>query len=325
MRDSKDGNDRTVLFLLGKTKPECSTTDSVLASPDAWRFAIDTSSAVSEEIVQSVMIDQGQQDVVFASPRSLMGTLNDRAALAVAGAVAARLTWHEETRIKTNRRTVPTGLGHRRVDEADESLVSYPRTDPVVIMLVESKDGQRCLLGRTARRADMNMYSCLAGFVEMSESVEDAVIREVAEESGVHIACAEDVRIIGSQPWPIGASGHSELMLGCIATASEECITINACEMDDVRWISKEEARRLLSRSKKKGSIGDASKPMVVPPPYAIAHHLIHAWAHQDGQNLVGPSRLSASSPGAFTTGMALGATVTGGFASLISGSFVFL
>ena len=83
-------------------------------------------------------------------------------------------------------------------------------------MLVQSADGERCLLGQTKRRHNSNMYSCLAGFVEQSESVEDAVRRETWEESGVVVG---EVNLVGSQPWPIGAAGHAELMLGCMASA----------------------------------------------------------------------------------------------------------
>ena len=89
----------------------------------------------------------------------------------------------------------------------------FPRTDPVVIMLAisGSGDGERCLLGRQARFAP-GMYSCLAGFLEPGETIEDAVRRETGEESGIHV---RRVRYYSSQPWPFPAS----LMIGCHAEA----------------------------------------------------------------------------------------------------------
>lgn len=113
-------------------------------------------------------------------------------------------------------------------------------------MLVQSPDGTQCLLGRTKRRHRHKMYSCLAGFVEQCESVEDAVRRETWEESAIRVG---EVQLIASQPWPIGAAGGSELMLGCLAQAvrasavldmccvvqETEEITIDSDEMEDVR------------------------------------------------------------------------------------------
>ena len=135
-------------------------------------------------------------------------------------------------------------------------------------MLVESPDGERCLLGmhgtaspsmlpiteanvagQTKRRHKGKMFSCLAGFVEQCESVEDAVRREVWEESGITVG---EVQIVGSQPWPVGAAGHCELMLGCVARAvscacasgdysecasgqQNEDLNVDKEEMEDVR------------------------------------------------------------------------------------------
>lgn len=137
----------------------------------------------------------------------------------------------------------------------------FPRTDPVVIMLVTH--GERCLLGRQAR-FPAGSYSCLAGFVEPGETMEDAVRRETFEEAGIRVgAVSYDL----SQPWPFPSS----LMLGCIAQATSETIIIDADELEDARWFSRDEVRTMLAGAHPDG--------LRVPPPVAIAHHLVRLFA----------------------------------------------
>ncbi len=106
----------------------------------------------------------------------------------------------------------------------------FPRTDPVVIMLVLR--GNRLLLGRSPGWPE-GMYSALAGFVEPGETIEAAVRREVAEETGITVGA---VRYLSSQPWPFPSS----LMIGCVAEALDMQITLDA-ELDDALWVSREE------------------------------------------------------------------------------------
>ena len=142
----------------------------------------------------------------------------------------------------------------------------FPRTDPVVIMLVTS--GDKCLLGRAPRFLP-GMYSCLAGFVEAAETIEDAVRREVFEESGIRCT---DVRYYMTQPWPYPSS----LMIGCAARALNEDIVIDRVELEDARWFDREEARLMITRKHPDGLAG--------PHPFAIAHHLLGRWVH-GGEN----------------------------------------
>ena len=141
------------------------------------------------------------------------------------------------------------------------STTHYPRVDPVVIMLVH--DGERCLLGRSARRATP-LYSALAGFVEPGESVEEAVKREVLEEAGIEI---DQVGYHSSQPWPFPSS----LMIGCLASARTTAIERDAHELADVAWFDRESIRRALVAPPKTATIH-------LPRPIAIAHHLIKSW-----------------------------------------------
>jgi NAD+ diphosphatase len=110
----------------------------------------------------------------------------------------------------------------------------FPRTDPAVIMLVH--DGDRCLLGHSQRFPNSTMYSTLAGFVEPGESLEEAVAREVLEESAIRVG---RVSYHSSQPWPFPAS----IMLGFYAEALSSEITIDASELRDARWFSRDEIR----------------------------------------------------------------------------------
>jgi NAD+ diphosphatase len=110
----------------------------------------------------------------------------------------------------------------------------FPRTDPAVIMLVV--DGDRCLLGHSTRFPNTTMYSTLAGFVEPGESLEEAVRREVREETGVRVGRAW---YHSSQPWPFPAS----IMLGFHAEALSHEITVDPAELRDARWFTRDDIR----------------------------------------------------------------------------------
>ncbi len=136
----------------------------------------------------------------------------------------------------------------------------FPRTDPVVIMLVV--DGDNCLMGRQ-ERFPPGMYSALAGFMEPGETIAEAVRREIHEEAGITTGA---VTYLTDQPWPFPSS----LMIGCLARATSREITIDAKELQEARWFSKEECYAMLTRQHPQG--------FFCPPPLAIAHHLIRAF-----------------------------------------------
>ncbi len=157
-------------------------------------------------------------------------------------------------------------LGGVRRDCPNCGAQHFPRTDPVVIMLAidASSGGEQALLGRSPRFTQA-MYSCLAGFMEPGETIEDAVRRETAEESGVRIG---RVRYHASQPWPFPSS----LMIGCFAEALSTAIRRDEAELEDCRWFSREDVRRMLA--------GNHPQGITVPISMAIASHLIRAWAY---------------------------------------------
>jgi NAD+ diphosphatase len=143
----------------------------------------------------------------------------------------------------------------------------FPRTDPVVIMLVTA--GDKVLLGRQ-KQFPSGMYSCLAGFVEVAETIEDAVRREIFEESGIRCT---DVSYYMTQPWPYPSS----LMIGCTARATNDDIVVDRAELEDARWFDRAEATLMIKRQHPDGLAG--------PHPFAIAHHLLGCWVHGGGNN----------------------------------------
>jgi NAD+ diphosphatase len=143
----------------------------------------------------------------------------------------------------------------------------FPRTDPVVIML--AIHGDRALLGRNRRRAGAR-FSCLAGFVEPGETLEEAVRREVREESGIR--CGR-VRYLAAQPWPFPSS----LMIGFLAEALTEEITVDPEELAEARWFSRDEIREMVARA---ADGSDDPARVSLPAPLAIAHHICRRWSH---------------------------------------------
>lgn len=146
----------------------------------------------------------------------------------------------------------------------------FPRTDPVVIMLVTRAD--QCLLGRNKRFPNRKRYSTLAGFVEPGESMEEAVRREVFEETGVVVG---RVSYHSSQPWPFPSS----LMIGCIAEAESEDIIIDPSELQDALWLTRNELVSCFEGPDYQSLDGQ----LEIPPPDAIAHHLIKSWVENEG------------------------------------------
>ena len=149
----------------------------------------------------------------------------------------------------------------------DCSKKHFPRTDPSIIVLVHAQHEGRahCLLGRQAEWPP-NVYSCLAGFVEPGESLEDAVVREVFEESGVRV---DAVHYNSSQPWPFPGS----LMLGFMAEAKMQEVKVDGEELEDARWFGYEEFRDAIKAQK-----------VMVPPPVSIAYRLVEHWFDAQGE-----------------------------------------
>jgi NAD+ diphosphatase len=216
-----------------------------------------------------VLLGLDDRGPVFAAepdgtPPELLGLREAAAALpqadgGLAAYAAALLGWHRTHRFCANC-GAPTDVregGHLRVCPVC-GREHHPRTDPVVIMLVLR--GDEVLLGRQARWPP-GRYSALAGFVEPGESLEEAVAREVREESGVTVG---PPRYVSSQPWPFPSS----LMLGFTAPWESGEPVIGDDELEDVRWFSRADIEGAVQG---RGSLG-------LPPRLAIARRLIDGW-----------------------------------------------
>jgi NAD+ diphosphatase len=204
------------------------------------------------------------QDAVVTELRgmAMQGVVPPEQLSAIAMA-KSMVTWHQRHGFCANCGT-RTGMkeGGWKRDCPNCKAEHFPRTDPVVIMLVTS--GDKCLLGRQKQFLP-GMYSCLAGFVEAAETIEDAVRREIFEESGIRCT---DVNYYMTQPWPYPSS----LMIGCTARATSEDIVVDRTELEDARWFDRDEATLMIKRQHPDGLAG--------PHPFAIAHHLLGRWVH---------------------------------------------
>lgn len=204
-------------------------------------------------------------DALPAPPRGNVVSLREAGSMlpqaegGLAAYAVALLNWHRRNRYCANcghATDVAEAGGLRSCPNCGAS--HFPRTDPVVIMLVEHAG--RVLLGRRAGWPGRR-YSVLAGFVAPGESLEEAVAREVREESGIVV---HDPRFVASQPWPFPAS----LMVGFNARADGGEPAPGDGELEEVRWFARDEVL----------AIRDERSSMALPPPVSIARFLIDRW-----------------------------------------------
>ncbi len=172
------------------------------------------------------------------------------------GYARAMVNWRRRHRFcgTCGNATVPARSGHAVVcSDASCRTEQFPRIDPAIIVLVS--DGARALLGRQAAWPP-GRYSTIAGFVEPGESLEDAVLREILEETGVVV---DTIEYYSSQPWPFPAS----LMLGFTARAVSTEVQRRDEELEDARWFTRDEL---------------AAGAVILPPPQSISFALIEHW-----------------------------------------------
>ena len=206
---------------------------------------------------------QGRDDLVMIDARSIavQGLLPPEW-LGPLGEAKSMLYWHRRHRfcaVCGSASAVGSG-GWKRICPSCEAE-HFPRTDPVAIMMAVR--GDKCVLGRQSRFPP-GMYSCLAGFIEPGETIENAVRRELFEEAGVKTGA---VRYLASQPWPFPGS----MMIGCIAEALDDELVIDGEELEDARWFSRAEVISMLK--------GEHAQGLLAPQPIAIANAIMRAWA----------------------------------------------
>ncbi len=233
---------------------------------DAAFFARDLSDWEPEEVPSSLgaFLDPSEQvhpdySGVFAELRAWMTRLTPRDA-ELAATAKALLGWNA-THVYCARCGGPTEMAESGWQRRCPGCGGrhFPRTDPVVIMLIT--EGNSVLVGRSPGWPQ-GMYSLLAGFVEPGETLEAAVRREVLEEANIRVGA---VSYLASQPWPFPTS----LMVGCRGEALDRQITLDPVELEDARWLTREDAVDALA----------GTHPDILPArPGAIARFLIEAW-----------------------------------------------
>lgn len=226
-------------------------------------FAADVSYIAPPDETPAEFVDKRTLDLSetrkFIELRAIMGDIDHRdagIAAAAKGIFEWRLTHGFCANCGARNHVAHAGW---RFDCPSCGRQHFPRTDPVVIMLI--LDGDHVLLGRQSNWPD-KMYSLLAGFMEPGETVEEAVRREVAEESGIRVG---EVRYVTSQPWPFPAS----LMIGCVGRAENTDITIDPHELEEARWVSKADMAEALAG--RHDQIAPARKG-------AVAQVILRAW-----------------------------------------------
>ncbi|HRE43693.1 MAG TPA: NAD(+) diphosphatase [Terricaulis sp.] len=185
--------------------------------------------------------------------------------LAILGCAKSIFEWHARNSFCANcgAQSVISEAGWRR-DCPSCKLEHYPRVDPVAIMVPAY--GDKILLGRQ-KAWPRGMHSALAGYIEPGETFEEGAARETLEEAGLKV---KSVRLHSNQPWPFPYS----LMIGVICEVESDQEKIDTGELESGRWFTREEARAL---------IAGKHPECFCPPPFAIAHQLIKAWAEGEG------------------------------------------
>lgn len=184
----------------------------------------------------------------------------------LASTVRSIFEWHRSHRFcaKCGAESARADAGWKRVCP-DCKAEHFPRTDPVAIMLAVS--GDKCLLGRQ-KMWPAGMWSCLAGYIEPGETLEQGAARELHEEAGIVCDPAE-AEYLFCQPWPFPSS----LMIGLILPAQNEDITVDPSELEAARWITRDEARQV---------IAGEHPEIFAPMRFAVAHYILKEWAERD-------------------------------------------
>ena len=228
-------------------------------SLDAWDPELPEANEIGGFVDLTLQQHPATGDAVFMELRAIMTTLSARDA-ELAATAKAIISWNRSHRFCSacGHESQSEDAGWKRLCPSCNTP-HFPRTDPVVIMLIVS--GDNVLVGRSQGWPE-GMYSLLAGFVEPGETMQAAVRREVVEETNVRVG---PVSFLASQPWAFPSS----LMLGCYGEAETTEITVDPTELDDAKWVSREEMQRAF----------DGEHPtMTAARKGAVARFLLENW-----------------------------------------------
>uniref|UniRef100_G1S3H6 NAD(P)H pyrophosphatase NUDT13, mitochondrial n=1 Tax=Nomascus leucogenys TaxID=61853 RepID=G1S3H6_NOMLE len=253
--------------------------DSVLIGcseqQEAW-FALDLGLDSSFSLSASLHKPEMETELKgsFIELRKALFQLNARDASLLSTAQAL-LRWHDAHQFcsRSGQPTKKNVAGSKRVCPSN-NIIYYPQMAPVVITLVS--DGTRCLLARQSS-FPKGMYSALAGFCDIGESVEETIHREVAEEVGLEV---ESLQYYASQHWPFPSGS---LMIACHATVKpgQTEIQVNLRELEKAAWFSHDEVATALKRKGPYTQQQNGTSPFWLPPKLAISHQLIKEWVEK--------------------------------------------
>lgn len=240
------------------------------------------------------------QSYTYSDVRTLLPFVNTADA-SILGFSRSMLEWHKLNQYcgicSGTTVSIEGGCKRKCSNKTSCGRTLYPRVDPVIIVLTVSHDGQHVLLGRK-KQFPQNMYTCIAGFCEPGESLEESAVREVYEETGITIQ-VNNVRYVASQPWPFLGG---QLMIGMIAVADQPSHTNNNQqpklldgELEDAKWFDQQTVLSGLDTSndpniwkqavqgrtqQQNGSDHKIDQRFKVPGRIAVAHNLIDSWAN---------------------------------------------
>ncbi|KAJ3023532.1 NADH pyrophosphatase [Thoreauomyces humboldtii] len=249
-------------------------------------WAVDLSEgSVDSNLLQKLDKSFEDRQLTFAPLRGALGSLPWEIESAIVAHARSLVDWNVRNQFcpACGKQTESGESGYKRFcprpseDEKIKCLSTsgvnnfqHPRTDPVVIIaVIHPTDPDKILLGRQAR-FPAGTYTCVAGFMEPGETLEEACRREVYEETGVTVG---NVAYHSSQPWPFPSS----IMIGCIGRATTTDIDLVDEELEDAKWFTRAQAEAAVRLHLVPAGEGGRTD-FRVPPPYAIAHQLIKAW-----------------------------------------------
>ncbi len=250
---------RLIAWLTSDQLPTHEPSQSIFLSEDKGIVRFSINLPVEFELENSALSQHVLGDV-----RAIAGGISPEDAQ-FAATSAAIFNWHRRHSFCANcgHATHITEAGWKRTCPSCEAE-HFPRIDPVAIMLAVK--GDKCLMGRQAHWAE-GMYSCLAGFVEPGETIEQAGARELFEEAGVK--ATGRIEYLCGQPWPF----PTNLMIGMIMEVENETLVVDKNELETARWFDRAEAQQVL----------DGTHPTITAPAnIAIAHHVLKAWLEAD-------------------------------------------
>mmetsp|Transcript_67093 Transcript_67093/g.216388 ORF Transcript_67093/g.216388 Transcript_67093/m.216388 type:complete len:352 (+) Transcript_67093:56-1111(+) len=225
-----------------------------------------------EELAKACEVPDGRALFVSDGMMKLLMIGCEDGDFTVIGQAFSKIVWHKTVQYcgSCGQPTEPCDSGTKRRCPACRARF-YPRTDASCMVLVRSSANDRCLLVHN-KSFPPAMWSCISGYVEQGEQVEECIRREVWEETRVEVDAAQGVDWLGTQPWPLGPGGKAELMLAAEVVAATEEVQPCQSELEDARWFSREEVVAMLATP------GNMEGKPWVPGESSAAHHLVRRW-----------------------------------------------